>query len=207
MVSSMQSCNDIIIFVLGPPGSGKGTVCKAAAGMLHPPGRRYLHLSVGDYLRELCRPTTSCEVDGLDRNRIRNHLRDNVLLPAEVLIPILKHKITSTPKEKDVTSVWLIDGFPRNIETTLAFEEEIGNPTKVITLKCSRDTALERFRNRRREKADNEERFMKRYDEYTKNMEAINKHYRTIMEEACADGNMEQCSIQFLAALPPASSD
>ncbi|TGJ83837.1 hypothetical protein E0Z10_g4920 [Xylaria hypoxylon] len=207
MESTMQSPNDVIIFVLGPPGSGKGTVCKTAAGILQSHSRHYCHLSVGDYLRELCNTETPSEATHFDRNRIRNHLRDNILLPADVLTPILKHRINSTPNEEGATTVWLIDGFPRSLETAPAFEKEIGKPVKVITLECSREVAARRFLSRGREKVDDDKRFSKRYDEYVENMKPIDEYYKDIMVVARADGDQRQCLDQFLEALPPVSRD
>ena len=37
-----------IVFVLGPPGTGKGTLCKKFTSE-----HKYFHISVGDYLRVL----------------------------------------------------------------------------------------------------------------------------------------------------------
>ncbi|KAF2966164.1 hypothetical protein GQX73_g7413 [Xylaria multiplex] len=200
----MQS-RDVIICVLGPPGSGKGTVCRSAAEMLHSPGRVYRHLSVGDYLRDICDPKTPCEVEGVDRDKIRGYLRDNKLLPSDVLIPLLKHKIDSAPKTD--TTVWLIDGFPRNMETTHVFEKEIGKPEMVIILDCDREVAERRYLMRGRETMDDKERFSKRYDGYTNNAEAIRKHYEDIAVFISANGSKDTCLSQFLVTLPPASSD
>ncbi|KAI0534285.1 P-loop containing nucleoside triphosphate hydrolase protein [Xylaria digitata] len=202
-----QPHKDTIIFVLGPPASGKGTVCRSAVGMLRSPGRVYRHLSVGDYLRDLCDPETPCEVEGLDRDKVRGYLRDNKLLPADVLIPLLKHKINFAPKMDGFTTVWLIDGFPRNMETTHVFEKEIGKPETVIILDCEREIAERRYLTRGREAMDDKQRFSKRYDEYTNNAGAIGKHYEDIAASVCANGNQGICLSQFLVALPPASSD
>ncbi|KAI0457183.1 P-loop containing nucleoside triphosphate hydrolase protein [Xylaria acuta] len=171
-----------IIFILGPPGSGKGTLCKLATDMLGKPSHRYFHLSVGDYLRELCDPAVPCEGLSLDYNKIHEHLRESKLLPADVLIPVLQHKINSIPNEKSAITIWLIDGFPRNMETALAFEQKVGKPVKVITLECKRDTAEGRFLRRGRERIDDEKRFDKRYGEYVENMKAIREHYAGIMD-------------------------
>ncbi|KAI3338550.1 P-loop containing nucleoside triphosphate hydrolase protein [Ustulina deusta] len=202
----MQSRNDTVIFVLGPPGSGKGTLCKHVTEMLTLTHRCYRHLSVGDYLRELCDPKTPRDAQGFDHSMIRDYLREGKLLPADVLTPVLKHKIDSTPNENGST-VWLIDGFPRNMETALAFEEQIGQPVRVITLQCDRNTAQRRFLSRGREQTDDERRFNKRYDEYVENMGAIRNRYAGIMESISVDGDQGQCLHHFMGALPPTSSD
>ncbi|KAI0508319.1 P-loop containing nucleoside triphosphate hydrolase protein [Xylaria bambusicola] len=208
MDSTMNPGNNKIVFVLGPPGSGKGTVCKEAVKSLKRPPHH--HLSVGDYLRELCDPTTIQAGNDIDHNKIRDYLRDNKLLPADVLIPILKDKINSTPNVDVTETTWLIDGFPRNMKTARAFEKTIGMPLKVIVLECSRDVAKHRYLSRAREQMDDEERFDKRYDGYIKNMEAIQKHYKSKgvnMESIPANGDKVKCLGEFMAALPGVSED
>lgn len=126
MDRNTESRNDAIIFVLGPPGSGKGTLCKLAATRLGTPHHRCFHLSVGDYLRELCDPAIPHDEKSSDLNLIYEYLQESKLLPAEVLIPVLEHKINSIPDDKSaIATTWLIDGFPRNMETALAFEEKV----------------------------------------------------------------------------------
>ncbi|KAI0116376.1 P-loop containing nucleoside triphosphate hydrolase protein [Nemania sp. FL0031] len=192
-----------IIFVLGSPGSGKGTLCKLATQKLGSSHHRYHHLSVGDYLRELSHPGTPSEGKSAEQKIIHDHLRDNKLLPSEVLIPILKRKINSAPNEKSALTTLLIDGFPRNMETALAFEEKIGKPLKVITLECRRSIAEERYLSRAREKIDDEKRFDKRHNEYVENMKAIRGHYASILVTVPVDGSLEQCLKGFMAVLPP----
>lgn len=126
MESTAQSHSPTIVFVLGPPGAGKGTLCELAANMPCVADRRYRHLSVGDYLRELCKSEFPCIDQSFDCDKIRNHIRESKLLPADVLIPVLKHQIISIPNDETATTAWLIDGFPRNMETALAFEEKVG---------------------------------------------------------------------------------
>ncbi|KAJ8133171.1 hypothetical protein O1611_g451 [Lasiodiplodia mahajangana] len=207
MEGTMHSDGQLIIFVLGSPGSGKGTLCRLVTERLGSSHHRYRHLSVGDYLRELSHPGTPSRGNGAEHKIIHDHLRDNKLLPADILIPILKRKIDSTPNEKSTLTTWLIDGFPRNMETALAFEEKIGKPLKVITLECGRAVAEERFLSRGREKIDDEKRFDKRHSEYVENMKAIRNHFASIMESVPADGNVEQCLKEFMAVLPPTCSD
>lgn len=174
---------------------------------------------MGDYLRELCDSGTHT-LASFDCDKIRDHLRDSKLLPAEVLIPVLLHRLSSTPGGNSTTTAWLIDGFPRNVETALAFEEkarlletsiaafraipkfltdgilQVGKPVKVISLSGARDIAQCRFQQRGRERGDDEERFAGRYNEYLGNMEALNGHYRS-MTKTVRDGAV--CTLVFLA--------
>ncbi|KAJ2996950.1 hypothetical protein NUW58_g803 [Xylaria curta] len=198
MESNKNPRNITVIFVLGPPGSGKGTLCKLATYKVP---SIYCHLSVGDYLREISNPKTYSEASSFDHKQIRSYLHAGKLLPAEILIPALKHKIDSTSNGRDAPTTWLIDGFPRNMENVLAFEEKIGKPVKVITLECGRDVAEERFVSRGREETDDAKRFDKRYNEYVENMKAILQYYGGIVEFIHADGNREGCQEEFMAML------
>ncbi|KAI1208192.1 P-loop containing nucleoside triphosphate hydrolase protein [Annulohypoxylon truncatum] len=202
MECSAQSRHFSIVFVLGPPGSGKGTLCKLAIESLKKSSDRYCHLSVGDRLRELCNIELPCECEKFDLDMILDHLRESKLLPADVLIPVLEDEIYSILTGNDGTITWLIDGFPRNMETALAFEEKIGKPAKVIVLECTRENAQQRFLHRSREKNDNGDKFEKRYSEYVENMEAIRKHYGSNIKTICVDGPADEHLVEFITALP-----
>lgn len=202
MENTTQSRYCPIVFVLGLPGSGKGTLCKLVADQSDISGHRYCHISTGDYLRELCKSEVSDDTLSFDLNRIRKHLRESKLLPSHVLVPVLEHKISSIPKESNATTTWLIDGFPRNMETALVFEEKIGKPVKVIVLECARDVAQHRFLSRGRERSDDEKLFTRRYEEYVENMKAIREHYGSALESICVDGTREESLAEFIRVLP-----
>ncbi|KAI1364498.1 P-loop containing nucleoside triphosphate hydrolase protein [Xylaria arbuscula] len=205
MESTMRSADRRIIFVLGPPGSGKGTACKQAVQLLKRP--EHHHVSVGDLARQLCHPEARSISEDIDPVKISECLRQNKLLPASLLVPIIKSAIYHPDNNPEDT--WLIDGFPRNMEQLLAFEEMIGAPTKVIVLDCSRETAQSRYLSRARELMDDEARFETRFNDYVDNMEGIEPHYKTMgnFELISADGDKEKVLGQFMLALPGVSAD
>ena len=123
----MQSGDDRIIFVLGPPGSGKGTVCKEAVKLFERP--TFYHLSVGDLLREICDDNAHYLDKDVDVDKISACMRENKLLPADVLAPIIKSKIYDP--NFTFVDTWLIDGFPRNMDQLLAFEETVRTADQV----------------------------------------------------------------------------
>lgn len=71
-----------VIFVLGGPGSGKGTQCDIAA-------RRYglIHLSAGDCLRE------EQKTNSPDAKLILDHINAGTIVPVEITIRLLLKKI------------------------------------------------------------------------------------------------------------------
>lgn len=116
-----------IIFVIGPPGSGKGALCSRVCQQIPD---SFGHLSVWDCLRELLVGSNTSENKAL--SKVNSHLtkkeiadlvQESRLLPPGLIIPLLKHKMlhgNSSPGRG-----WLIDGFPRDIETARAFEKEV----------------------------------------------------------------------------------
>lgn len=127
-----------IVFVIGPPGSGKGTLCSRICQQIPDSFR---HPSVGDYLRELCnaaasetRPgETGGQVDGrLPPEEIAKHVQKSKLLPPETIVPLIKEKLLDG--QSSSSPGWLIDGFPRDIETARAFEKEVGGPLVSVSI-------------------------------------------------------------------------
>lgn len=100
---------------IGPPGSGKGTLCSKLSKDFG-----YFHLSVGDYMREMSRNSSFEE----DEGAIREHLQQGKLLPTKMVIPILHRKITNELKNSN--RLFLIDGFPRKLDQALEFESQVG---------------------------------------------------------------------------------
>ncbi|RYQ88148.1 hypothetical protein Ahy_B09g095530 isoform C [Arachis hypogaea] len=105
--SILQKRNPTIVFVLGGPGSGKGTQC---ANIVEHYG--YTHLSAGDLLR--------AEIKSGSENgtMIQNMIKEGKIVPSEVTIKLLQRAMEESGKDK-----FLIDGFPRNEENRAAFEK------------------------------------------------------------------------------------
>lgn len=120
-----------MIFIIGPPGSGKGTLSHLAADHLTTASRRYIHLSVGDYLRSLSQPEAAGAPPLLgpsaSREQIRTDLRENRLLPPSTIVPLLGYKIDTEQSSggEGIATTWLIDGFPRDMQTALEFELKV----------------------------------------------------------------------------------
>ena len=90
-----------VLFVLGGPGSGKGTQC---AKLVHDYG--FTHLSAGDLLRaEQDRPDS--EFGGM----IKEYIRDGKIVPMEVTVQLLENAMTAEiGKREDGKGRFLIDG-------------------------------------------------------------------------------------------------
>ncbi|KAF1842324.1 P-loop containing nucleoside triphosphate hydrolase protein, partial [Cucurbitaria berberidis CBS 394.84] len=148
------------------PGSGKGTLCKRLSE-----DYGFVHLSVGDVLREL---VASPDAD----EGIVNNIRSGELVPVETLAPLLK---SQTEKAcRDGRKKILVDGFPRRLNQAAPVEAVLGSPILVMLFDCPEELALERFLARKlagREK-DDEQMFKKRYQEFNVSNPSIVDHYR-----------------------------
>jgi UMP-CMP kinase len=114
-----------VVFVLGGPGSGKGTQC---ANIVEHFG--FTHLSAGDLLR--------AEIKSGSENgtMIENMIKEGKIVPSEVTIKLLKQAMI-----KDENDRFLIDGFPRNEENRAAFELVVSSST--LTIKNLRHFTLD----------------------------------------------------------------
>ena len=92
----------VVFFVLGGPGSGKGTQC-AKLSEKH----GFVHLSSGDLLRE---ERDSGSAQGQEINK---YMVEGKLVPGDLVINLFKQAMQ---KRGWATKKFLIDGFPRGQE-------------------------------------------------------------------------------------------
>eukprot|EP00727_Mastigamoeba_balamuthi_P009054 m51a1_g4771 putative ura6p (402) ;mRNA; r:21801-23301 len=121
-----------IIFVLGGPGSGKGTMCERLADEFS-----LLHLSAGDLLRQ---ESASGSEEG---KMIEQLIREGQLVPQEITIGLLAKAIMQSDKHTA-----LVDGFPRAVEQLVAFEQAAKPCKYCIFFDCGEETMLKRIMKR-----------------------------------------------------------
>ena len=93
------------LIILGPPGSGKGTVSERLAQDFH-----LLHISVGDLLRKEAKRKTALG------KKIGRYINQGDLVPYKMAVNIAKKAIGK--KEH-----FLFDGFPRSIDQAKEIED------------------------------------------------------------------------------------
>ncbi|KAK7404233.1 hypothetical protein VNO78_04943 [Psophocarpus tetragonolobus] len=129
----------IITFVLGGPGSGKGTQC---AKIVENFG--FKHLSAGDLLR---REMVSDSEYG---SMILDTIKQGRIVPSEVTIKLILREMESSDNHK-----FLIDGFPRSEENRIAFEKIIGaEPHMVLFFDCPEEEMVKRVLSRNQGRID-----------------------------------------------------
>ena len=100
-----------IIFVVGGPGSGKGTQCEKIVAKYG-----YTHLSSGDLLRAEVK-------SGSEMSKQLNELmQQGLLVPNEFILDMIKKAMLAT---SETSKGYLIDGYPRQVEQGIQFEEEV----------------------------------------------------------------------------------
>jgi adenylate kinase family enzyme len=131
--ASFKSTNPRVIFVLGGPGSGKGTQC---AKIVDSYG--FVHLSAGDLLR--------AEINSGSENgtMIQNTIKEGKIVPSEVTVRLLQKAM-----EECNSNNFLIDGFPRNEENRAVFEHVTGiEPEFILFFDCPEEEMEKRILSR-----------------------------------------------------------
>ncbi|NP_001087683.1 adenylate kinase 1 L homeolog [Xenopus laevis] len=184
--------NSKIIFVVGGPGSGKGTQCEK---IVHQYG--YTHLSTGDLLRE--------EVSsGSERGKQLSAIMERgELVPLDTVLDMLKEAMIA---KADTSKGYLIDGYPREVKQGEEFEKKIGPPSLLLYIDAGSDTMVKRLLKRGETSGradDNEATIKKRLETYYKATEPVIAMYegRGIVRKINAEGNVDDVFKQVSTAL------
>ncbi len=116
-----------VVFVLGGPGAGKGTMCQVAELQLG-----WVHLSTGDLLR------SELEAGNAAATTIRKYVDLGELVPNEIVVELLKSKmewITRTTGKNN----FLLDGFPRSLSNLEVWHSLFGEQAelpKMLYFEC-----------------------------------------------------------------------
>jgi adenylate kinase family enzyme len=132
-----------ITFVMGGPGSGKGTHCERLQRE-----QGYHHISTGDLIRNLV--AESAEVNSAKMADIRSAMQRGELLSDEMITDILANEMQKYPAAKH----FLIDGYPRTLGQLALFEKNIGQCDKILFF----NTTVEIMKSRLLTRADVEHR-------------------------------------------------
>ena len=158
-----------VVFVLGGPGSGKGTQCAKIVDEF-----KYEHLSTGDLLRE------EAAKGGELGDKLKKTMEEGKLVSSAMLVELLKKGMKDRGWEK---SRFLLDGFPRNQENIDEWEKQIGNEAHVkfvLLIDVSKEVMKERILSRGKESGradDNEEAIVKRFETFETESVPIIKHF------------------------------
>ncbi|TVY53372.1 Uridylate kinase [Lachnellula cervina] len=151
-----------VLFVLGGPGAGKGTQCANLVRDYH-----FTHLSAGDLLRAE-QDREGSEFGSL----IKEYIRDGKIVPMEVTVQLLENAMTATlEKTKGGRGKFLIDGFPRQMDQALKFEESVCPAKFVLFFDCPEQEMQRRLLDRGKTSGRSDD-----------NAESIKKRFKTFVE-------------------------
>jgi len=158
-----------VFFVLGAPGSGKGTQCVKMSETFG-----YLHLSAGDLLREE-KSNPKSDVGQL----ISNYIKDGKIVPVEITCKLLEDAIV-----KSGNSNVIVDGFPRNQNNLEGWQKQMkgkANVNFVLFLDCPEKVCTDRIMKRSETSGrsdDNLESLKKRFQTYVNETMPIIEYYQ-----------------------------
>jgi adenylate kinase len=115
-----SSCSSpLVIILLGPPGSGKGTQAKRLSQDLHLP-----QISTGDLFREHMSAQTPIG------QKAKEYIQTGRLVPDDIVLGMLFQRI----EKPDCSRGYLLDGFPRTIVQADRLAEHESMKTKLFVL-------------------------------------------------------------------------
>lgn len=163
-----------VIFLLGGPGSGKGTVGEKINQIY-----KYELISAGDLLRE-----EKANPESKNGALINEYQAQGKIVPSEITINLIKSKISKL-NSQGITKI-LLDGFPRNDENLEKWNDIIGSSIKlkfVLFLNCAEKTMIERVLKRGETSGrndDNIETVKKRIKVYNEQTLPVIKYYEKL---------------------------
>lgn len=126
------------VFVLGGPGSGKGTMCELAEIQLG-----WVHLSAGDLLR------SERKKGGETAKIIEEFIKEGKLVPYEIIVNLLKDAMELSTRMTGENN-FLIDGFPRSLDNLEGWCEilEDSKVPKMLYFECGYEVLKKRILGR-----------------------------------------------------------
>ncbi|CAN0134169.1 unnamed protein product [Scytosiphon promiscuus] len=160
-----------VVFVLGGPGSGKGTHCAKVATEFG-----YTHLSTGDLLRE--EQTKESEL----ATKIADCIKDGKLVTSSTMVALLKDAILKGESKR-----FLLDGFPRSKENLDAWFDEFSDDEVQVSftlfLHCPKYELKKRLLERGETSGradDNVETVLKRFDTFERESLPVVEYLRRL---------------------------
>lgn len=140
--TSTSSSLPPIFFLIGPPGSAKGTV----SSYLSPLFGNIPHVVAGDLLRDEVKNNTQ-----LGKDIIGPILAKGQIVPSEITIGLVTKKVLEAAAAEPKPQAILLDGFPRKIDQSNMFEDGLTKAKGVIYFDCREEVMLKRLLSRGRE--------------------------------------------------------
>ena len=162
----------MIIILLGPPGSGKGTQANFIQNKLSIP-----HLSTGDILRQSVKNETDLG------NKVKNIMDKGELVSDDVVLDVIKERVS----QSDCNLGFILDGYPRNItqaeSLNIVLKDIDRNIDRILFLDVDFEVLESRIESRTKENNeekradDTSEVLIKRLEEYKIQTAPLGEYY------------------------------
>ena len=162
----------MIIILLGPPGSGKGTQANFIQSKLSIP-----HLSTGDILRQSVKNETDLG------NKVKNIMAKGELVSDDLVLDVIKERVL----QSDCNHGFILDGYPRNIiqaeSLNIVLKDIDRNIDRILFLDVDFEVLESRIESRTKENNeekradDTSEVLIKRLEEYKIQTAPLGEYY------------------------------
>ena len=162
----------MIIILLGPPGSGKGTQANFIQSKLSIP-----HLSTGDILRQSVKNETNLG------SKVKDIMAKGKLVSDDLVLDVIKERVS----QSDCDQGFILDGYPRNIiqaeSLNMVLKDINRNIDKILfldvdfTVLHSRIESRSKENNEEKRADDTSEVLIKRLDEYKSQTAPLGEYY------------------------------
>lgn len=162
-----------VVFVLGGPGAGKGTMCELAESQLG-----WTHLSTGDLLRK------ARSAGGPTADTIEEFITAGKLVPNDIIVTLLKDAMEFVTRTTGKNN-FLLDGFPRSLSNLEAWHGVFGQASelpKMLYFECPYEVLEKRILGRAKYSGrsdDNVESMKLRFDTFKAETLPTVEHFRT----------------------------
>ncbi|KPJ13233.1 Adenylate kinase isoenzyme 1 [Papilio machaon] len=181
-----------IVWVLGGPGSGKGTQCERIIAKYG-----FTHLSTGDLLRAEVK-------SGSDRAKCLTSIMERgELVPNETVLELLREAMMARAAD---SKGFLIDGYPREKSQGIAFENTIAPVTVILYFEASCETLTKRLLGRAASSGradDNEETIKLRLKTFLDNNDLVLAQYPDKLRRINAEATVDQIFSEVQKILDP----
>ncbi|KAJ8039998.1 UMP-CMP kinase [Holothuria leucospilota] len=157
-----------LIFVLGSPGSGKGTQCQKIKQHFG-----FEALSAGDLLVQ------ERQSGSKDGDLIEHCIVEGKIVPSEITVRLIDNAMKKSSSQK-----FVVDGYPRNEDNLTGWERLMGSKVNlkfVLFFECPQEVCLNRILKRGENSGrsdDNKTSLVKRFETYKVSTKPIIEHYR-----------------------------
>ncbi|KAE8133119.1 adenylate kinase-domain-containing protein [Aspergillus pseudotamarii] len=155
-----------VVFLLGGPGSGKGT---QSANLVRDYG--FVHLSAGDLLR-----AEQIREGSQYGELIKTYIREGKIVPMEITVALLSNAMADALKNgagagEGKKARFLVDGFPRKLDQAVFFEDTVCPSELTLFLDCPEEVMEKRLLKRGETSGRDDD-----------NAESIRKRFRTFVD-------------------------